>query len=375
MNVPFFELGRLVKEQESEISEAIIRVVKSGWYILGKECSTFENQLKNSLHAKNSTSIVGCNSGTDAITLALLTAKIGKGDEVIAPSQTAVPTISAIVATGATPVLVDIDPNHWVIDVEKIKAALSPSTRAVIAVHLYGNMADISALRRMLDQQKRDDIQLIEDVAQAHGASWEGSQAGTLGDFGTFSFYPSKNIGALGDGGALATTRSEDTEIAKMLRFYGQKSRYDARIPHGINSRLDEIQAAVLSVRLNKLEEWNNRKNSQMKIYAEAFSSLPIKMQKVHASCKPAWHLAVIKLENQQTRDALKNHLEMQKVETMIHYPIPNHLQTAFDRVKKMPCPITEELASCILSLPMNAGLRDTEQHHVIQSVRNFFGK
>lgn len=370
MNVPFFDIGRLNRTIAAQIQAAAMRALESGWYILGKECSTFEQTMTTQL---NGSAIIGCNSGTDALVLSLFAAGVGHGDEVITVANTAIPTVTAICATGATPVFVDIDPATWLLDSSQLAGALTPRTKAVIAVHLYGNMADINAVAGALQAAGRADIAIIEDVAQAQGARLNGKNAGTIGRFGAFSFYPSKNIGALGDGGAVHCSTAADAATVKDLRNYGQKDRYHAETLHGINSRLDEVQAAILTEKLPFLDRWNNRKAELMTVYRRELAGLPFVFQNATPGCEPAWHLCVIAVADRQERDQLQEHLTAAGVQTLIHYPIPCHRQTAFASARHSGLPVTETMAERILSLPLSPVLTDDEQQQVMSAVRAFY--
>lgn len=372
MQVSFFDIGGLNKSIASQIHEAAIRTLDSGWYILGNECSQFEKAMTAQL---NGSHVIGCNSGTDALLLSLLAAGIGPGDEVITVSNTAIPTVAAIYSTGATPVFVDIDPETWLLDIELVTAALNTRTKAVIAVHLYGNMVDIDRLKLALNNAGRDGIVILEDVAQAQGATLNGNCAGTIARFGAFSFYPSKNIGALGDGGAIHCTNESDFLQIKSLRNYGQKDRYNAEISRGINSRLDEVQAAILSAKLPFLAIWNLRKEVLMNHYRQKLADLPVAFQKSTPGCSPAWHLCVISLESEHARNSLQEHLTQNGIQTLIHYPIPCHKQPAFASAIHAALPITEVMAGKILSLPLSPVLSDVEQEYVIKSLRMFFSR
>lgn len=372
MQVPFFELKRVYLEQKAEIDRAVARVLESGWYILGKAGEAFEAELSRSLSG-NATGAVGCNSGTDALILAMLGADVGPGDEVITPSHTAIPTITAIRSIGAVPVFADIDPRTWVLSAAEAEAAISDRTKAVIAVHLYGNMVDIPALKAAIERKGRGEVTIIEDVAQAQGSRLNGHSAGTMTRFGAFSFYPSKNIGALGDGGAVHAATDTDLSVLRMLRNYGQRDRYNAELGRGLNSRLDEIQAAVLSVRLPRLESWTARKAAMVERYRKELAELPLCFQELTAGCVPAWHLCVVALECRERRDELMRFLKESGVDTLVHYPLPTHKQAAFSAFTKRSLPITEDLAGRIVSLPMNTGLTETEQAHVIARLRAFF--
>ncbi|MBI5142056.1 MAG: DegT/DnrJ/EryC1/StrS family aminotransferase [Nitrospirae bacterium] len=368
--IPFFDIGQMNATVSDEIHAAARRALDSGWYILGRECEGFERNLAAQLGAGH---VAGCNSGTDALRLSLLAAGVGHGHEVITVSNTAIPTVAAICSTGAVPVFVDVDTDTWLMDAKRVAEALTVRTKAVMAVHLYGNMVDMSRLNSVLCEAGRGDVAVIEDVAQAQGSALAGRQAGTIGRFGAFSFYPSKNIGALGDGGAVCCAGEADSGAVRMLRNYGQRDRYNAEMAGGINSRLDEVQAAILSAKLPHLNEWNSRKAIIMNRYREELRGLPVIFQEVTDGCRPAWHLCVIALENGTVRGGLQEHLRSRGIQTLIHYPIPCHRQPAFASAQSTDLYITEKLAGRILSLPLNPVLSDAEQSRVIASIRDFF--
>lgn len=376
MKVSFFDLKRLYRLTEHEIDREIRHVLESGHYILGNACKAFELQLKESLVGTNEGYAIGCNSGTDALILPLLAMDIGPGDQVLTVSHTAIPTITAIRSTGATPVFCDIDPQTWLLDIDDAISQLTPKTKAVIAVHLYGNMVNIPKLRTALLKANRSDIKIIEDVAQAQG-SWlevDGKThvAGSLGDFSSFSFYPTKNVGALGDAGAIFTKNPVWAEKIQMLRFYGQKDRYNALVDRGLNSRLDEMQAAILSVRLKYLNKWGDKKDQMRSRYMADFADLPVQFQKTTTGAHPNWHLCVLKLSPETNRDQTIKQLDELGVQCLIHYPIPTHKQKAFEKFSHRPLPITESLANSIISIPMNPGLTPEEVEHTAQTLKNF---
>jgi dTDP-4-amino-4,6-dideoxygalactose transaminase len=373
VKVPFFDLRRLYLEQKQEIDSAIRHVLDSGSYILGQSCQTFEEHLKKYLSKEGSGEVIACNSGTDALILSLLASGIQVGDEVLTVSHTAVPTVSAIRSVGAVPVFIDIDADTWLMDLKKLEMGIAPQTKAIVAVHLYGNVVPIPSIQEILKKKGREDIVVIEDAAQAQGASFQSQQVGTMERFGAFSFYPTKNLGALGDGGAIFSRSEEDASLLRMLRNYGKKDHYTAHVARGVNSRLDEIQAAILTVRLNKVSEWNLRKFEMIKAFRREFEELPIRFQEQAFGSQAAWHLCVIALESEVIRDKLMKYLETHGIQTLIHYPIPTHLQTAFVSKKSTSLPITEKLSKTILTLPMNAGLKNEEQDHVIETVQSFF--
>jgi len=375
MKIPFLNLKHVNAELDSEIKEAVAKVLESGWYILGKMGKTFEKNLARDLSRDSKGFVVGCNSGTDAIILSLLATGVTCGDEVITVSHTAIPTVAAIYAVGATPVFIDVDPLTWVMDIAKVGQGLSNNTKAIIAVHLYGNMVDIPALAKLLQEMDRSEIVIIEDVAQAHGSSLGGYQAGTYGQFGCFSFYPSKNVGALGDGGAIYCHDPVNYDKLRMLRQYGQEHRYYATTQRGINSRLDEIQAAILDVKLPYLNKWNAYKKQLVDTYRQNMATLPITFQVITSDCDPAWHLCVIKVPNKLVRDQLQSYLLQNDIQTLIHYPVPNHKQPSFFQGQSVSLPVTENLAECILSIPMNVMISEAEQQKIIAVIQEFFKK
>jgi dTDP-3-amino-3,4,6-trideoxy-alpha-D-glucose transaminase len=327
-----------------EIDAAMRRVLESGRYILGPEVEAFEREFSEWLGGGG---CVGVGSGTDAVRLALSACGIGPGDEVVTVSHTAVATVAAVELAGATPVLVDIEPGYYTLDPKKVEAALTPKTRAVIAVHLYGQSADMDALTQLC---RRMGLKLIEDCAQAHGARWNGRRVGTIGDAAAFSFYPTKNLGAIGDGGAVFTRDARVLERARLLREYGWSERYVSSVA-GLNSRLDELQAAVLRVKLAGLDEDNARRRRLADIYRQSLNDWP-GLPRERTGAEHVYHLFVV---SHPDRDALKKALHERGVGTMIHYPMPIHLQPAYKgRVAvRGSMTITETAAREVLSLPM----------------------
>lgn len=372
--IPFLDLKTVNAFFEREIEGAVKRVVASGWYIMGKECAAFEQEMAQDLTGgTNAGYVIGCNSGTDAIALALRAAGVGRDDEVITVSHTAIPTVSAIVSVGAVPVFVDIDPSTWVMDVSQVRSALSDKTKAVVPVHLYGNMVDIYALRGLLQEAGRADVAIIEDCAQAQGSSLKERQAGTIGDFGAYSFYPSKNIGALGDGGAVFTHDETAKERLLMYRNYGQKDRYQALVSGGINSRLDEMQAAVLRVKLQHLHEWNAHKRILMNKYREELCELPLTFQMATEGCNPGWHLCVAALKKGISRDEMQQTMREHGIETLIHYPHPVHTQEAFQMYCRKELPVTEDLAKRIVSLPFSYVMNEENVYEICHCICSCF--
>jgi dTDP-4-amino-4,6-dideoxygalactose transaminase len=342
--IPFSSPKLSYLAHHEEITLAIERVLQSGYYINGPEVSRFESAFAAYIGAEQG---VGVASGTDALHLVLRAAGIGVGDEVITVSHTAVATVAAIEMTGATPVLVDIEPLYFTMDPQQVQLAITAKTKAVIAVHLYGQAADLDSLSQICRSQ---DILLIEDCAQAHGATYGGRKVGTFGDAACFSFYPTKNLGAIGDGGMVVTSHQDLAQKCRSIREYGWKHRYTSEVA-GINSRLDEIQAAILNVKLEYLDRDNRARQMLADRYFTALKNLPITLPQQRQGCSHVFHLFVIQAPH---RDALQNHLEKHEILTGIHYPVPIHLQPAYrGRIKSLPMPHTERVSGEILSLPM----------------------
>ena len=368
-SIPVVDLRRGYLAYRDEFNAAVQRVLESGWYILGREVEAFEEGFARWCGVGHAISVA---NGTDAIIVALRALGIGPGDAVFTVSHTAVATVAAIELVGATPVLIDIEPNMYTISPEALERAIlqyaNGSTagmpKAVIAVHLYGQACDLPAL---LDICKRHNLRLIEDCAQAHGARFKGQRVGTFGDIATFSFYPTKNLGAFGDGGAIVTNDAALAERCGAIRQYGWFTHYQSDIP-GQNSRLDEMQAALLSVKLPHLDEEVAARRAIAAIYD---SGLPphIVPPPVRANTAHAYHLYVIRA---QDRDALAATLKAQGIATGIHYPVPVHRQKAY--AGRVPVgagglPNTEALYPQILSLPMNPFLSIDEVHRVVARV------
>ncbi len=330
---------------QQEIDEAIHRVLNSGWYILGKEVSTFEEEFAAFIGVPHA---IGVGNGTDALELALRACGIGAGDEVITVSHTAVATVAAIELVGATPVFVDIETGSYLMDPRHIEAALSPRTKAILPVHLYGRPANLPAI---LEIARKHSLRVIEDCAQSHGASLNGVKTGAWGDVAAFSFYPTKNLGAFGDGGMVVTGDPQLSERVRQLREYGWKQRYVSDQP-GMNSRLDEMQAAILRVKLHHLSQDNERRERLAQVYLDALKGSCLRLPAGSPEGVHAWHLFVVA---HQHRDELLDFLRERGIGTGIHYPVPVHLQPAYrDRIPlRLPLPNTEKAAAQVLSLPL----------------------
>ena len=365
MKVPFGDLARESAAMAPQYHAAIARVLERGWYILGDELAAFEREFAEWLGAQ---ACVGCASGTDALTLALKALDIGTGDEVITVANTCSPTVVGIENSGARVRLVDADPNTLLLDVSRLAGAVTSKTRAIVPVHLYGSAADMPAL---LDFARQARLAVVEDCAQSHGSTWDGRKSGTFGDIGAFSFYPSKNLGALGDGGACVTNDAALAERLRQLRNYGQQSRY-VQVARGLNSRLDELQAALLRTKLPQLARWNQRRQVIAARYTDGLRGISgLRMPQVPSAASSVFHLFVVL---HPRRDALQQFLAECGVGTAAHYPVPVHLQPAYADLGYAPgaFPAAEQAAQCVLSLPMHPWLSDGEIDHVIASLRRF---
>jgi dTDP-4-amino-4,6-dideoxygalactose transaminase len=346
-----------------DVHAAVDRVLGSGWYILGREVEAFEREFAAYCGVKHA---VGCASGTEAIALALMAIGVGPGDEVVTVANTAVPTVSAISMTGANPVFVDID-DYFLMDPGRLGSVITERTKAIMPVHLYGQMADMDAI---LDVARKRNVPVIEDAAQAHGAEFKGKRAGSRGTLGCFSFYPTKNLGCYGDGGAVTTDDSRLYELLLMLRNYGQEKRYYHTIK-GINSRLDEVQAAVLRVKLAHLDEWNERRRQVAAWYEEALEGVCV-CPGQRPGARHVYHLYVIRATD---RDGLRAGLEAEGVTTLMHYPVPVHLQKAYEDLgyRRGDLPVTEAAAAKILSLPMHPVVTRENVARVAEKIRGYY--
>ncbi len=361
--IPFNDLKPLHHQLAAELTAAAERALASGWYILGPEVEAFEAAFA-AYHGV--VYAVGVANGTDAIELALRAAGIGAGDEVITVAHTAVATVCAIERAGAKPVLVDIDPDTYALSPAAAEVAITPRTRALLPVHIYGQPADLTALRALADKHH---LLLIEDCAQAHGARDHDRIVGTVGDLASFSFYPTKNLGAYGDGGAVITNDAGYADRLRRLRNYGQTQRYH-HAERGMNSRLDELQAAILGVKLAHLDEHNQTRRSLAAAYDEHLRGVTIPV--VRTDAYHVYHLYVVRHPN---RDALMAALKANGVGTLIHYPLPIHLQPAYADLGYRPgsLPVTEKIAGEIVSLPMYIGLTAADIEIIAEAVSRSF--
>jgi dTDP-4-amino-4,6-dideoxygalactose transaminase len=360
--IPFLDLGAAYRELKTEIDAAIHRVLDSGWYILGPEVDAFEAEWAAWCGADHA---VGVANGLDALILALRALDIGAGDEVIVPSNTYIATWLAVTAVGARPVPVEPDPATQNIDPARIAAAITPATRAILPVHLYGQPADLDPILALARQHG---LAVVEDAAQAHGARYRGRRIGAHGDVVCWSFYPGKNLGALGDGGAVTTNRADLANRIRVLRNYGSRVKYVNEV-QGVNSRLDPIQAAVLRAKLPHLDAWTDRRRAIAAAYAEGLRDSGLILPHVPKWADPAWHLYVVRSSD---RDGLQKRLAEAGVGTLIHYPIPPHIQEAYADLGIAPValPLARQLAGEVLSLPMGPQLPLADASRVIEAVR-----
>jgi len=391
MQVPPFSLTDQLADLGSELDDAVLRVLRSGQYIGGTEIKTFEDAFAASVNCRHA---VGCNSGTDALVLALRGLGIGSGDEVITASFSFFATAEAISAVGATPVFVDVDPVTYLIDLNLIEAAITPATKVLLPVHLFGRPVNMA---RITDIAQRHGLKVVEDCAQATGASWDSKPVGSWGDVGCFSFFPTKNLGAAGDGGAMTCQDDDLAQRMRELAVHGMPRRY-LHTALGYNSRLDSIQAAVLNVKLPHLNEWVEKRAAIAKRYLDALQDLP-GVQLPDSAAEPSvghgWNQFVVRvrlcpdhqpscggtcsevasplgLPTSRCRDWLKQSLQEQGVNTIIYYPIPIHRQPAYDDQKHAEdnLPITDQLCSEVLSLPIFPELTPEQQERVIAVLR-----
>jgi dTDP-4-amino-4,6-dideoxygalactose transaminase len=356
-------LDRQFQRYQNEYEEAALRVLRSGWYVLGNEVSEFEKEFAAYTGRKY---CVGLNSGLDALIMSVRALGIGKGDEVIVQANTYIATVLGITENGATPVFVEPD-EYFNIDASKIEEAITDKTKAIMVVHLYGQASNMAPI---VEIAKKHNLYIIEDCAQSHGATFNGQMTGTFGISGCFSFYPTKNLGAFGDAGAIVTDDKEFADKIRMMRNYGSKVKYHNDI-EGLNSRLDEMQAALLRVKLTHLKELNDERNKIANMYNKGIINSKIELPKVRQGADSIYHQYVIKCKD---RDGLQKYLLDNDIQTQIHYPIPPHLAKCYDYLdhKTGDYPITESYANEVLSLPIYTGMTDEEVKYVIEVLNKF---
>ncbi len=364
--IPFLDLQKINAQYADEIKAACSRVIDSGWYICGSELAEFERKFATYCGVKHA---VGVANGLDALILVLRAWKeagsLKDGDEVIVPANTYIASILAITANRLTPVLVEPNPETFNLDPAKMQAALTDKTKAILPVHLYGQLADMPAICTFA---KQHGLLVLEDAAQAHGAESNGKKAGAWGDAAGFSFYPGKNLGALGDGGAITTNDDQLAQMLRALRNYGSHRKYE-NLYSGTNSRLDEIQAAILSVKLAYLDRETERRRQIATRYLSEIRNPRIVLPQVSAPKAHVWHLFVIQSDR---RTALQEYLQQNGIQTLVHYPIAPHKQQAYRHLNHLPLPITEFLHERVLSLPMSPVLTDAETDTVIRALNDW---
>lgn len=360
MDIPFLSLRDVNARYADELKAAAARVIDSGWYVLGEELAAFETEFAAYCGARHA---VGVGNGLDALALILRgyieLDRLAEGDEVIVPANTFIASFLAITANRLVPVPVDPDPATFNIDPRRVEAAIGPRTRAILAVHLYGQLADMPALAGIA---RRHRLLLVEDAAQAHGATLGGRKAGTWGDAAGFSFFPAKNLGALGDGGAITTDDDALAGCVAALRNYGSEARYVHHF-RGANSRLDEMQAAMLRVKLRHLDHDLRRRRRVAERYLDAIRHPRVGLPACPVPEAHAWHLFVVRCDR---REALRAHLQERGIHTQVHYPLPPHRQPAYAALAGRPLPVTDRLYPRILSLPISPAMRDDAVEEVI---------
>ncbi len=356
-------LDRGFFQHQQEFEEKALEVLRSGWYVLGKEVENFEKEFAAYLGAKH---CVGVASGLDALWIAFRILGIGSGDEVIVQGNTYIASVMGITINGATPVFVEPD-EYFNIDAEKIEEKITGRTKAVLVVHLYGQASN---MKPIVDVCRKYNLRLVEDCAQSHGAKFDGQMTGTFGDIGCFSFYPSKNLGAFGDAGAIVTKDDRIAEDVRVFRNYGSEKRYYNKVV-GTNSRLDEMQAGFLRVRLQYLDELAREKRATCEKYLDRMHNEKIMLPKIREGATHIWHQFVVRTEK---RDELIRYLDEKGIGTIIHYPIPPHLSEAYQylNLQEGSLPITEKYAKTVLSLPLYNGMTEEEQDIVINAINDF---
>lgn len=362
--IPFLDLKSAYNELKGEFDEAVTKVMESGYFILGPTVEAFEREYAAFLGVKH---CIGLSNGLDALHIALVALGVGPGDEVIVPSNTYIATWLAVTYTGAIPVPVEPVENTYNLDPEKIEAAITPRTKVILPVHLYGQPADMDPI---IEVARRHNLQVLEDAAQAQGARYKGKSVGGLGDIAAWSFYPGKNLGAFGDAGAITTNSDKLADKVRVLRNYGSRVKYVNEVV-GFNTRLDEIQAAVLRVKLNKLEEWNDRRSKIAAFYLENLQDTGLILPVVPEWADPVWHLFVIR---HPQRDELQKYLGQAGIGTLIHYPIPPHLQEAYANlnIKEGALPVSEAIHREVLSLPMGPHMSMEQAGEVVEALKQF---
>ena len=362
MKIDLAILGRQFNLHKNEYETAALRALNSGWYILGNEGKNFETEFADYLGAKF---CVGVNSGLDALTLAVRALGIGEGDEVIVQANTYIASVLAITANKATPIFVEPD-KFYNLDADKIEAAITSKTKAIMVVHLYGQASN---MEKICEIAEKNNLPIIEDCAQSHGAKFKNKTTGTFG-VGCFSFYPTKNLGAFGDGGAVVASDENFARQIKMLRYYGSEVKYHNKV-EGVNSRLDEIQAALLRVKLSHLDELNAERKKIAEEFLSQIKNEKIILPEIREGSEHVWHQFVVRVEE---REKFQNYLEQNEIKTIVHYPIPPHLAECYQSLgyKRGDFPITEKFSDEVVSLPMFNGMTREEIDFVIKVLNNY---
>lgn len=364
MKVPFADFGPMHSEVDSQVKKVFADVYDKGRFIGGEYCEKFEQEFAEYCGAEH---CVGCGNGLDALHMILLASGIGAGDEVIVPAQTYIATALAVTYSGAKPVLVDVEPEYHAIDPDKLEQAITSDTKAIMMVHLYGQIGRFDEVKEIAN---RHGLLLIEDCAQAHGALYKGRIAGTLGDASAFSFYPGKNLGALGDGGAVCTNDIRLAENVRIYANYGSKEKYMHKYK-GFNSRLDTVQAAILGVKLKELDRWVEDRRRIARRYLGEIKNPRVKLPVLNADATHVWHIFPLLCAE---RDSLKEYLEDAGIICQIHYPVPMHLHDAYIDLgyKQGAFPVAEQNAAQELSLPIYYGMTEEQISYVVEKINQF---
>jgi dTDP-4-amino-4,6-dideoxygalactose transaminase len=363
--IPFLDMKSSYQELKDELDASYLRVMESGWYILGGEVDAFEQEFAAYTGVEH---CIGVGNGLEALQLILMAWGIGPGDEVIVPANTYIASWLAVSYTGATPIPVEPDPATYNIDPDRIEEAITPRTKAIMPVYLYGQPVEMETIWRTAE---RHGLKIIEDAAQAHGGWYRDRMAGNLGDAAGFSFYPTKNLGAIGDAGAVVTNDDALADKVRVLRNYGSRKKYYNEV-RGHNSRLDPLQAAFLRVKLRHLDEWNRHRQQIATRYLDGLRDFPdLSLPHVPPDVIPVWHVFIV---SHPERDRLQEYLEEHGVGTLIHYPVPPHLSEAYQDLgyHAGDFPITEKMANTILSIPMGPHLSMEDADYVIEKIREF---
>jgi dTDP-3-amino-3,4,6-trideoxy-alpha-D-glucose transaminase len=367
--IPLVDLKAQYRAIQSDIDGAIRRVLESTGFIMGPEVANFEKAFAEFCGAAH---CVGVASGTAALELALRALGVGPGDEVITVAHTFIATAEAISAVGARPVFVDVEPDSYNLDPQWLADAITEKTKAIVPVHIYGRPANMTAINGIAAAHG---IPVLEDAAQAHGATWGDGRAGTLGDAACFSFFPGKNLGAYGDAGAVVTNRQDVADQVRLLRNHGRKSKY-VHEQRGYGERLDALQAAILSAKLPYLEQWTEARRRLARRYSEKLAAFELVLPEAANGANPAWHLYVVRVPSQEERDALVEYLVSQGIEAGVHYPVPLHLQPAYADLgyRRGDFPVTERVAETCVSLPIYPEMTDEQQDVVVAAIGVFLG-